>query len=353
MSGRVDLAARPSRLAPFVDDVGVAWDARTPGLEPIAQLTPEVALELRDHRDTLGGPVAPTGIAVDLQTFPALRRLARTVLLQRLDHGAGFVVLRGLGALELTPDQMQAAFWRFCVAMGEPMVQKAGHVRFGRVADLGRPASSRPRYHETAVGGSVHTDSPIMPQVADLVGLLCLRAAEQGGQSRFVSVARVHNILLRQAPDLLGELYGLFDFDRRIPADDVSDTNPALLRAPIFSYAPDQGAYGLRLRWQPEYVWEAASLPGASPLSERRRLALHLLEGVLEDRSNAITRQVAMIPGDMQFLNNHRIAHGRAAFFDPPATEGTDGPRREMRRVWLRRRPASKLPVVQEAPCRP
>ncbi|MGH1561082.1 TauD/TfdA family dioxygenase [Caulobacter segnis] len=114
----------------------------------------------------------------------------------------------------------------------------------------------------------------------------------------------------------------------------------------MFSYAPDQGACGLRLRWQPEYVWEAVSLPGASPLSERRRLALHLLEGVLDDRSNAITLEVMMIPGDMQFLNNHRIAHGRTAFFDPPAA---DGPRREMRRVWLRR-PAS---MVQEVACKP
>jgi alpha-ketoglutarate-dependent taurine dioxygenase len=211
------------------------------------------------------------------------------------------------------------------------------------VANLGLPAAARPRYHETGVGGSIHTDSPIMPQVADVVGLLCLSAAMKGGDSKFVSVARVHDILLQHAESLLSELYEPFYFDRRISPSAVSSANPALLRAPIFTYDPDLGARGLRLRWQPEYVWGAPDLPGAPPLSERRRLALHLLEGVLEDRAEAITVRLSMQPGDMQFLNNHAVAHGRTPFLDPPQAEASPGPnpptQREMRRTWLRRRP--------------
>lgn len=338
MFGRVDRAEPLSDLAPFIEDAEIAWDA-TGGREgAIRPLDPAVLAELQQERAALAGPVTEAGVAVDLAAFPVLREEARRVLSARLDQGLGFVILRGLGTIGLTPDEMQAAFWLFCKAMGEPMVQKGGGVRFGRVANLGKPAASRPRYHETGVGGSVHTDSPIMAEVAEIVGLLCLRAAQEGGGSKFVSVARAHNILLRQAPDLLRELYQPFDFDRRIDPREVSATNPALLRAPIFSYVPDQGARGVRLRWQPEYVWEAPELPGVAPLTERQRMALHLLEGVLEDRSRVITVEVAMIPGDMQFLNNHRVAHGRTAFVDPPATaDGAQPLRREMRRVWLRR----------------
>ena len=181
-----------------------------------------------------------------------------------------------------------------------------------------------------------------MAQVADLVGLLCLRAAAEGGESKFVGVAHVHDILLQHAPDLLAELYEPFYFDRRIRPAEVSPTNPAVLRAPIFSYDPASGPRGLRLRWQPEYVWQAPELPGVPPLTDRQRLALNLLEGVLEDRAGAITVRIAMRPGDMQFLNNHRVAHGRTRFFDhPQAPDARPSGRtnREMRRVWLRRRP--------------
>jgi hypothetical protein len=221
------------------------------------------------------------------------------------------------------------------------MAQKANGVKFGRVADIGLPASARPRYHETGAGGSIHTDSPIMPEVADLVGLLCLQAAMVGGESKFVSVARVHDILLAHSEDLLAELYEPFHFDRRIKADEVSADNPALLLAPIFSYDLAGGTRGLRLRWQPEYVWDAPKLPGVPPLSERRQLALHLLQGLLEDRSEALTFKVLMRPGDMQFLNNHTVAHGRTPFLDIPGdgdVHPSEPSRRDMRRVWLRRR---------------
>ena len=96
----------------------------------------------------------------------------------------------------------------------------------------------------------------------------------------------------------------------------------------------------MRLRWQPEYVWQAPDLPGVPALTERQRLALHLLEGALEDRAQVLTVRVAMKPGDMQFLNNHAVAHGRTPFSDAKAgdTDPSDTPRREMRRVWLRYR---------------
>lgn len=340
MFGRVDRAEPLSDLAPFIDDAEIAWDANGARDRVTRPLSEAVLAELHQKRAQLAGPVTEAGVEVDPEGFPVLRDEAQRVLGDRLDQGLGFVILRGLATIDLTQDEMQAAFWLFCRALGEPMVQKGGDIRLGRVANLGKPAASRPRYHETGVGGSVHTDSPIMPRVADIVGLLCLQTAQDGGLSKFVSVARVHNILLRHAPDLLRELYLPFDFDRRIDAREVSATNPALLRAPIFSYLPDKGLRGVRLRWQPEYVWEAPELPGVRPLTERQRMALHLLEGVLEDRSKAITVEVAMIPGDMQFLNNHLVAHGRTAFVDPPATaDGAPPARREMRRVWLRRTP--------------
>jgi alpha-ketoglutarate-dependent taurine dioxygenase len=344
MFHHADRAGDAPRLAPLIGDREIAWDASAASVATsVAPISTELLDELQRNRALLRPAVPAEGAAVDNAAFPVLRREAMRVLQTWLDGAPGFVVLRGLDPSVFSAAEAQNVFWRFCNVLGEPLAQKGEGVKFGRVADLGLPAEARPRYHETGVGGSIHTDSPIMPQVADLVGLLCVRAALEGGDSKFVSVARVHDILLRHAESLLAELYAPFYFDRRIKPAAVSSANPAFLRAPIFTYDPDLGARGLRLRWQPEYVWQAPELPGVPPLSERRRLALHLLEGVLEDRAGAITVRLSMRPGDMQFLNNHAVAHGRTPFFDHPHGQDSSRPdpppRREMRRVWLRRRP--------------
>ncbi len=331
---------RPPRLSKPIGDPDGAWG--TGGKNVILPIPTDVLEELERHRPLLDAAVPPHGMTVDNTPLPALRQHAAELLRTRLDARLGFIILRGIESTRFPPPAAENIFWRFCAALGDPLAQRGDGIRFGRVANLGLPASARPRYHETGVGGSVHTDSPIMAEVADLVGLLCIRGAAAGGESKFVSVARVHDILLSHAEDLLAELYEPFFFDRRVKPEDVSPSNPAVLQAPIFTYDPTLGTRGLRLRWQPEYVWEAPGLPDVPALGERQQLALHLLEGVLEDRADAITLRVRMQPGDMQFLNNHTVAHGRTPFLDDPGGMEGAGPnpstRREMRRVWLRRR---------------
>lgn len=336
MSDRADRGGGVPRLASPIADRQAAWDAGAANVaSAVVPISPQLLDELERNRALLQHPVPAEGIAVDNDDFPIMRREALDLLRSRLDSGLGFVILRGLDPALFSPVETANVFWRFCNVLGDPLVQKDERVRFGRVADLKLPAEARPRYHETGVGGSIHTDSPIMEKVADLVGLLCLRPAMQGGDSKFVSVARVHDILLRHAESLLAELYEPFHFDRRISPAAVSPANPAVLRAPIFTYDPTLGPRGLRLRWQPEYVWQAPELPGVPRLGERQQLALHLLEGVLEDRAGTITIRLPMQAGDMQFLNNHAVAHGRTPFVDDPRAE--ESRRREMRRVWLRR----------------
>lgn len=335
------MAGHAPQLTSPIADPALAWDAGTADAA-VVRVSAALLTELQHNRAFLQGKIEPIGAKLDNAAFPVLRREAIDLRRACLDEGLGFVIIRGLEPALFCAAETENVFWRLCTELGEPIDQKDGGVKFGRVANLGLPAAARPRYHETGTGGSIHTDSPIMPQVADLVGLLCLSAAAHGGESKFVSVARVHDILLGQVPNLLAELYEPFYFDRRIKPSLVSAANPALLRAPIFSCETALGAHGVRLRWQPEYVWQALELPGVPPLTERQRLALHLLEGVLEDRTGAITVHIAMRAGDMQFLNNHRIAHGRTAFLDQPGAQGlpTSSPvtQREMRRVWLRRR---------------
>ncbi len=57
------------------------------------------------------------------------------------------------------------------------------------------------RLYRSAKGIAFHCDA------ADVVGLLCLRAAKQGGQSRIASSVYVFDELLRTSPDLAPELF--------------------------------------------------------------------------------------------------------------------------------------------------
>jgi hypothetical protein len=328
------------RLCPYIHDPVIAWDAHTIARSDVLyQLSDEFLRELDESRHLLRQEIPLEGIDVNNAPFPVLRQETAAIKNNLLRRGAGFAVVRGLDPAALTATEMENAYWRICSELGTPFLQKGGYIKFGRVENLGLPPEARPRYHETGTGGSVHTDSPIMPRVADYVGLLCVRAAVDGGQSKFVSVARVHNVLLEHAEDLLAELYQPFHFDRRIKPADVSPDNPVLLVAPIFSYEPPLGARGLKMRWQPEYVWEAPQLGGVPPLSQRQQLALHLLEGLLEDRGGTITVRLTMQPGDIQLLNNHVVAHGRTPFADHRLTGDPAQPdpekRRLMRRVWM------------------
>ena len=330
------------RLRSLIRDPSVAWDINTISRDAaLYALSADFLRELNKNRRLLDQEIPLEGCDVDNTAFPVLRRETEHIRKNLIERGFGFAILRGLNPTSYTQLELENDYWRICAELGTPFVQKAHNVRFGRVEDLSLPEEARPRYHETGTGGSIHTDSPIMPRVADFVGLLCVRVAIQGGQSKFVSVARVHNILLQHASDLLAELYQPFYFDRRIKVTDVSPQNPALLLEPIFTYEPALGDRGLKLRWQPEYVWGAPQLAGVPPLNEKQRLALHLLEGLLEDRTGAITVCMTMQPGDIQLVNNRVLAHGRTPFFDHRLSDNpakSDPERRRlMRRVWMHR----------------
>ena len=303
------------------------------------RFSPKVLGELQANRALLQEEIPLAGLPLENSAFPRLCEAAAMLQRQCLQTGSGFVIVTGLADVLDRQIELENAFWRLCLELGRPFVQKSGFVRFGRVENLGRPLHERPRYHETGTGGSIHTDSPIMPAVADYVGLLCVRPALSGGDSKFISVGRIHNILLEHAPDLLDELYQPFFFDRRLKAGEISTDNPATLYEPIFSYDPVLGDHGLRLRWQPEYIWQAPQLPNVPPLTERQHLALHLLEGLLEDRTGELTIKAGMQAGDIQLLNNHVIAHGRTAFEDHVLTDDPTAidpdRRRLLRRVWL------------------
>src|SRR5262249_31252327 len=107
------------------------------------------------------------------------------------------------------------AFFGMGVHIGSARSQNAmGHV-LGHVRDLGLATSDpRVRTYQTTERQHFHTDS------CDIVGLLCLKAAEAGGLSSLVSSSTIYNVMAERHPDLARRLFQPFATDRRgeVPA---------------------------------------------------------------------------------------------------------------------------------------
>ena len=99
----------------------------------------------------------------------------------------------------------------------------------GHVKDIGAdPSRPETRLYATAAAQPYHTDS------ADIVGLLCLQPAMEGGLSAVTSSAAVHNQVLAQRPDLAAALAGDFYCDRK---GEVPSGKQPWWRMPVFAYA--------------------------------------------------------------------------------------------------------------------
>jgi hypothetical protein len=128
--------------------------------------------------------------------------------LRDLDVGRGFLLLRGLPLAELGDQAAADIYWGLGLHLGRAVSQNTDGDLLGHVRDTGAdPAAYGVRLYKTRAEQDFHTDG------ADLIGLLCLRAAKSGGVSRIASSAAIYNRLLAERPDLVAALFETFPFD--------------------------------------------------------------------------------------------------------------------------------------------
>jgi len=151
-------------------------------------------------------------IEIDRSNFPLptlggrLRQLREDIL-----NGRGFSLIRGVPVEDYSLEQSARIFFGIGAHMGSLRSQNAdGHV-LGHVCDLSHDYKNDADLRAYRAAGPLrfHTDS------VDIVGLLCLRAAMEGGESKIVSAATIHNEMLKRRPDLVQELFRPIHRDRR------------------------------------------------------------------------------------------------------------------------------------------
>ena len=235
-----------------------------------------------------------------------------------LENGRGFLVLRGLPVERYSEADIQIIYYGIGLHMGVPVRQNPKGDLLGLVMNVGDVTKKTTRVYETNLYLPYHSDP------SDVVGLLCIRKAKQGGLSSLVSVAAIYNEILQKHPEYLGLYYRTWYFSH------LCEDLPSL--SPIFSH--HQGKLSCRyLRQYIELGHEIRNLP----LSQVEIEALDLFDEIMHREDFRLSMMLE--PGDLQFANNYAVLHSRNGFEDDEDL----AKRRKMIRLWLKMGNAREL----------
>ncbi|KNG52681.1 taurine catabolism dioxygenase [Stemphylium lycopersici] len=263
-----------------------------------------------------------TGITSAKFPLPAFSQFLAPLRKELID-GKGFILFKGLPVAEWGNRKSAVAYMGLGTYLGYFVSQNSrGHV-LGHVKDLGEDASAidRVRIYRTNARQYFHADD------ADLVGLLCVAKALEGGESDLVSSHQVWNDLQENHPDVAELLtQPIWYFDRK---GETSKGQKEWIRTAVF-YLETGDNPRVYSKWDPYYVRSLTRFSDAGlipPLSEAQERAIT----ILEETCQKLALHMILDVGDIQFLSNNHILHARTAYKDyaPPA------PRRHLMRLWL------------------
>lgn len=235
-------------------------------------------------------------------------------------NGVGFAVLRGLPVDRYDVKRSAVAYFGIGAHLGEAVSQNAKGHALGHVRDLGFGESlwtvPTARGYQTAEKLIFHTDAP------DLVGLLCLKTAKSGGQSRIASTGMAFNLILERRPDLARILTEITYRDRR---GEIPEGREPWYRLPVFNFHDGR----LLTNYVRSVIQKAQRFPEVPRLTDQQIEAFDFLDSTVSDPD--VYLELEFEPGDIQFLCNHYIVHSRTAYEDYPEPER----KRHLLRLWL------------------
>src|SRR5437870_1033824 len=141
--------------------------------------------------------------------------------------GRGFVILNRFPLDRYSQDDIEMIFYGLGTHFGRAVSQSSMGDRLGHVTDVGGK-DRRERAYRNSRELTLHTDR------CDLVAMLCIRKAAEGGLSGYASVHTIYNEILASRPELLEPLFAGFPYHRR---GEESPGEPAITpyRVPVLS----------------------------------------------------------------------------------------------------------------------
>ena len=235
----------------------------------------------------------------------------------KLLDGIGFEVITGLPVYRYSAEMIAIIFCGIGAYLGDARSQNSDGHLLGHVRDIGaNPNDQNTRIYQTSQRQTFHTDS------ADVVGLLCVNEAKEGGDSLLVSAVTIFNQIVELRPDLVKYLFDPIATDRRgeVPIGELP-----FLTIPPLNLIDNL----LTVFYQRQYIDSAQRFSGVLKLSKKHIEALDLFDSLANNTSLHLSMRLR--PGDMQFVYNHAFLHDRTGFVD-----WTDSSKkRHLLRLWL------------------
>ena len=252
--------------------------------------------------------------------LPRLAERLRAIECELID-GRGFVRLRGIERPRYGQAEMEVLYWGLGSHLGSPWPQnRHGHV-LGDVTDQGKGYDD-PTVRGNEIGGLA---LPFHCDGSDLVGLLCLAGGREGGLSAVANSVTIHNRLVRESPELAAALYEPLPYDYR---GEQKEGSKPWYELPVFTDWKGR----LFVRCIPPYILASQRHAEAPRLGETAKRALARLVELADDPENHLSMD--LLPGDIQFINNYHVMHGRTAYTD----DRSEGCIRHLKRLWLETR---------------
>ncbi|ETN39273.1 uncharacterized protein HMPREF1541_05496 [Cyphellophora europaea CBS 101466] len=242
-------------------------------------------------------------------------------------NGKGFLLYKGFPVNDWGVHKSGVAYFGLGSHLGLPVSQNGkGHI-LGHVKDLGDDAGAEEtRIYRTTARQFFHADE------CDIVGLLCLARAMEGGESDISSSHRVWNVLQQERPDV-AELLAqpIWYFDRK---GEVSKGQAEWIRAPVYylETAADGKEQRVYSKWDPYYVRSLTRYSDKGVIPPLSAAQLEAID-VLEVTCQRVALHMVLEVGDIQFVANSHVFHARTAYTDHAPYTGK--PRRHLMRLWL------------------
>jgi hypothetical protein len=240
---------------------------------------------------------------------------------QILDEGVGMVVMDRLSVSRYTKEELTWVYWLLSSMIARPVAQSFDGRLLYDVRDTGAKTATRVRGDLTSQELSWHSDYGFnFPP--PYLGLLVLRTAREGGISSAGSMMTVHNVLRERDPDLLRRLYEPFYWNRQ---GEHPEGDPVTHFHGMFQYDGKQ----VRARYNQSLIPKGYELVGKE-LDERGKRAIRTVSDILFEPEHHIT--FVLEPGQLQFVNNFKMAHLRTEYVDHDEPDA----KRHLIRIFLR-----------------
>eukprot|EP00747_Dinoflagellata_sp_TGD_P130592 gnl/TRDRNA2_/TRDRNA2_174847_c0_seq28.p1 gnl/TRDRNA2_/TRDRNA2_174847_c0~~gnl/TRDRNA2_/TRDRNA2_174847_c0_seq28.p1 ORF type:complete len:481 (-),score=106.56 gnl/TRDRNA2_/TRDRNA2_174847_c0_seq28:193-1611(-) len=258
---------------------------------------------------------------------------------EEIEDGTGLAMIRNMPVLDtrFTEDDLAVMYLGVSAHIGHVILQSSSGLRSasrGYGLPLGRVQAEMTGQtpkdgKQTNNAFRLHTDR------CDVISLLGIREAPNGGASRVASAPAIYNKMLERCPDLAKVLAQ--------PIDRIWEGQNGFFRLPVWGLTPS-GKFTTQI--SPSYVENAQFQDNCEKASAQQIAALDAIEDIgLEVGAEYMTK-----PGMLVWMNNHQVYHGRGTWGvtndEEQGAWGNSG--RLLFRTWISPYNSRELPDTPE-----